>query len=48
MSEDSHVSVMAIMSGSSSDIRNSSCVNLLRRHCALKEYILVVMSPFRF
>ena len=42
MSEDNHVSVMTIISGSSADIRTSSCVNLFLIHCALKLYIIEV------
>ena len=48
MSEDNHVYVIAIMSGSSSDIRTSSCVNLFLRHCALKEYIFSGKVSFPF
>ena len=39
---------MAVMCGSSSDIRSSSCVNLLLRHCALKEYIFSGKVSFSF
>ena len=48
MSEDNHVSIMAIMSRSSSDIRISSCVNLFLRHFALKEYISSGKVSFPF
>ena len=48
MSEDNHVSIMAIMYGSSSDIRISSCVNLFLRHFALKEYIFSGKASFPF
>ena len=36
-----NMSVMAIMYGSSFDIRTSSWVNLFLRHGALKEYIFL-------
>ena len=48
MPEDNHVSIMAIISGSSSNIRTSSCVNLFLRHCALKEYIFSGKVSFPF
>ena len=48
MSEDNHVSVMAIIYGSSSDIRTSSCVNLFLMHCVLKEYIFRGKVSFPF
>ena len=48
ISVENHVSVIAIMFGSSSDIRTSNCMKIFRRHCALNEYILRAMFPYNF
>ena len=48
MFENNYVSVMAIISGSSSEKRTSSCVNSFLMHCALKEYIFTANVSFPF